>query len=105
MPNRRPCCRFRRSRDFQSHDSLYNNRLNDGTRDEAHWTYHITSIRLGLVNIAEENAETGLLVPAWDFMGYWHSENKNWIEDIDANEQHSFLTINAVDCSIINRAG
>jgi hypothetical protein len=84
---------------------VYNNRLNDGTQDEARWTYHITSIRLGLVNIAEENAETGLLIPAWDFMGYWHSEYKNWIEDISTNEQHSFLTINAIDGSIINRAG
>ena len=84
---------------------VYNNRLNDGTRDEARCTYHITSIRLGLVNIPEENAETGLLVPAWDFMGYEHSENKDWIEDGFGNEQHSFLTINAIDGSIINRAG
>lgn len=84
---------------------VYNNRLNDGTRDDSYWTYHITSIRLGLVNIAEENAETGLLVPAWDFLGSFHSESKDWIEDGFGNEQHSFLTINAIDGSIINRAG
>ena len=52
---------------------VYNNRLNDGTRDEARCTYYITSIRLGLVNIAEENAETGLLVPAWQF---------RWVGDV-----------------------
>lgn len=84
---------------------VYNNRLNDGTRNDSYWTYHITSIRLGLVNIAEENAETGLLVPAWDFLGSFHSESKDWIEDGYGNEQHSFLTINAIDGSIINRAG
>lgn len=84
---------------------VYNNRLNDGTRDDSRWTYHITSIRLGLVDIAEENAETALLVPAWDFLGSFHSESKDWIEDVYGNEQHSFLTINAIDGSIINRAG
>lgn len=84
---------------------VYNNRLNDGTRNDSYWTYHITSIRLGLVNIAEENAETGLLVPAWDFLGSFHSESKDWIENGFGNEQHSFLTINAIDGSIINRAG
>ena len=84
---------------------VYNNRLNDGTRDDSRWTYHITSIRLGLVDIAEENAETALLVPAWDFLGSFHSDSKDWIEDGYGNEQHSFLTINAIDGNIINRAG
>ena len=84
---------------------VYNNRLNDGTRNDSYWTYHITSIRLGLVSIAEENAETGLLVPAWDFLGSLHSESKDWIENGFGNEQHSFLTINAIDGSIIHREG
>ena len=48
---------------------VYDNNLNDGTRDKTYMTYHIQRVELGLVNIPEKNSENGLLVPAWTFLG------------------------------------
>ena len=71
--------------------------------------YVIGSVRLGLVAVREQDKDTALLVPAWDFLG--HSEHTGqldantpytWVEA--KNECRSFLTINAVDGSIIDRA-
>lgn len=67
-------------------------------------TLHITEVRLGLVSIREQNSATGLLVPAWDFLGYRSNEINGKISVYDTNERDSFLTINAVDGSIISRA-
>ena len=89
---------------FQKRITVYHNNLIDGTRDALQKEYHITTVRLGLVNIKEENADSGLLVPAWDFLGYeryWENGNESLGE---TNELHSFLTINAIDGSIINRS-
>ena len=70
-------------------------------------TYRITSIRLGMVSIPEQNGEGGYMVPCWDFMGdpfspddfpdFWRQ--MGWTQD----GSHSFLTINAIDGSIIQR--
>ena len=70
-------------------------------------TYRITSIRLGMVSIPEQNGEGGYMVPCWDFMGdpfspddfpdFWRQ--MGWSQD----GSHSFLTINAIDGSIIQR--
>lgn len=85
---------------------VYDNNLNDGTRDKTHLTYHIQKVELGLVNIPEKNAESGLLVPAWTFLGYAHIESPyDGIVDWCTNGLKPFLTINAVDGSIINREG
>ena len=85
---------------------VYDNNLNDGTRDETHMTYHIQKVELGLVNIPEKNSEAGLLVPAWTFLGYAHVESPyDGIVDWATNGLKPFLTINAVDGSIINREG
>ena len=71
--------------------------------------YVIGSVRLGLVAVREQDKDTALLVPAWDFLG--HSEHTGqldantpytWVEA--KNECRSFLTVNAVDGSIIDRA-
>ena len=71
--------------------------------------YVIGLVRLGLVAVREQDKDTVLLVPAWDFLG--HSEHTGqldantpytWIEA--KNECRSFLTVNAVDGSIIDRA-
>ncbi len=62
--------------------------------------YRITSIRLGLVSIPEQYGEGGLLVPAWDFMGVRESAD---IAKYTTDETYSFLTINAIDGSIIVR--
>ena len=85
---------------------VYKNNLNDGTLDNLYQTYHITTVKLGLVNIPEKDSENGLLVPAWTFLGYEHSEDPHWgSEDGWTNGLYPFLTINAVDGSIINREG
>ena len=84
---------------------VYHNNLNDGTRDKTYYTYHITTVQLGLVNIAEENAETGLLVPAWTFLGYEHIESPYENDDFGTNGLQPFLTINAIDGSLIDREG
>ena len=84
---------------------VYDNLLNDGTRDKSYWTYHIQTVRLGLVNIPEKNSENGLLVPAWTFLGYIHYESPYENDDVGTNGLKPFLTINAVDGSIIDREG
>ncbi len=73
--------------------------------DSGSMEYHITAVRLGLVSVREQNADTGLLVPAWDFLGYSRgrlSEADNW-STAGSNELESFLAINAVDGNIIRR--
>lgn len=67
--------------------------------------YHITSVRLGLVSVREQNGDTGLLVPAWDFLGYERGRRSAEYEwsTVGGNELASFLTINAVDGNIIER--
>ena len=84
---------------------VYDNLLNDGTRDKSYWTYHIQTVRLGLVNIPEKNSENGLLVPAWTFLGYIHYESPYENDDAGTNGLKPILTINAVDGSIIDREG
>ncbi len=85
---------------------VYDNNLNDGTRDKTYMTYHIQRVELGLVNIPEKNSENGLLVPAWTFLGYAHVESPyDGVVDWATNGLKPFLTINAVDGSIIDREG
>ena len=85
---------------------VYDNNLNDGTRDKTHMTYHIQKVELGLVNIPEKNSENGLLVPAWTFLGYAHVESPyDGVVDWATNGLRAFLTVNAVDGSIIDREG
>lgn len=67
--------------------------------------YHITTVRLGLVCVREKNIDTGLLVPAWDFLGYERgrmSSDTNW-RTVNTNELEPYLTINAIDGNIIER--
>jgi hypothetical protein len=66
--------------------------------------YVITSVRLGLMSVREQDCETGLLIPVWDFLGYSESESEqHGFETLNTNELESFLTINAIDGSIIQR--
>ncbi|MDL2258962.1 DUF6034 family protein [Eubacteriales bacterium OttesenSCG-928-K08] len=85
--------------------------VNNEVDDNAVWDesgkllYTITSVRLGLMSIPEKNKNTGLLVPVWDFMGYSKGRmdaTHDWGYG-STNELHSFLTINAIDGSIIER--
>lgn len=75
---------------------------------------HITDIKLGYCRILNSNdASTALLVPAWDFYGYeeiiyqtqsgsgWALDENNTL--IRPAMGHSYLTINAIDGSVIDR--
>lgn len=70
-------------------------------------TYRITSIRLGMVTVPEQNGEGGLTVPCWDFMGNTWAEEafpESWKQTgMKQDGSFSYLTINAVDGSIIQR--
>ncbi len=78
----------------------------DLASDEKLRTYHITRIALGYGRIYDPTAnnEAGILIPMWDFFGGF---------DLDLEEEshrnagegstRSFLTINAVDGTVIDR--
>lgn len=81
-------------------------------------THHdvtITRVELGMTQIREKNTYSGLImVPTWNFYGYETytcAEQIYQSYDLDENNQyvndkligHSFLSINAIDGSVINR--
>ena len=68
-------------------------------------TMHVQQIRLSYMRVKKHNADDYYLLPVWDFMGYCTSEAfpgdtalaRLWYFN------QSFLTINAIDGSIIDR--
>lgn len=77
-------------------------------------TIYIDSIKLGLAKIKEQNSDGYLLVPAWDFFGHYEVKYVNGYRDSENMDENnvfkeptyyanSFLTINAIDGSIIDR--
>ena len=65
-------------------------------------TVKVEDIRLGYTRIRERDKRaSGLLVPAWDFFGVMEYADRDRVSDNDPDR--SFLTINAVDGSIIDR--
>ena len=65
----------------------------------------ITTVRLGLMCIREQDSDTGLLIPVWDFLGYEERTSPSeGTLSFYTNELESFLTINAVDGSIVDRS-
>lgn len=72
-----------------------------GTEEAESASINITSIRLGLTRVTEQNNNAyGLLVPTWDFFGVYDTGNGY---PIGYDGFESLLTINAVDGSIIDR--
>ena len=62
---------------------------------EEQYTIEIDRIELGLMRVYEQNnLDTGVIVPVWDFYG-----------KINGKSEGTYLTINAVDGSIIDRVG
>lgn len=91
---------------FMKMITVYKNNLMEESFETYRYEYVITGIRLGLVSIEEAYATSGLLVPVWDFMGYKICTYEDGSTDICYSaELHSFLTVNAVDGSIIDRSG
>ena len=89
---------------FEKMVVIVNNVVDTGVaRSLEQQRYVITSVRLGLMSIREQNADTGLVIPVWDFLGYEERTGNGSSESVFSNELKSFLTINAVDGSIIQR--
>lgn len=72
-------------------------------------TYHITDIRLSYMRVKKQNSEGYYLLPVWDFIGYqiYDFDSGRSIGEINISRafwsNHSILTINAVDGSILDR--
>ncbi|MDE5700138.1 MAG: hypothetical protein K2I96_22480 [Lachnospiraceae bacterium] len=71
-------------------------------------TYRIDRIVFGYSRIYDTQAGdwAGLLVPVWDFFGEYESdfgESEKTGGTLVREEHNSFLTINAVDGTVINR--
>ena len=80
----------------------------DNMQYENSRAYNIDRIVLGYARIYEPStdAHTGILIPVWDFFGSMTSEseyNGETESNTSKDPNESFLTINAVDGSIINR--
>jgi hypothetical protein len=66
-------------------------------------TMHVTDIRFSYMRMKKQNSEAYYLLPVWDFLGYCTDGeaddplSRSWY----ANQ--SFLTVNAIDGSIIDR--
>ena len=64
-------------------------------------TFNIDRIELGLMKIAEkDNMGSCLVIPVWDFIGTQEIYDSGYTEGGDAD--YSFLTINAIDGSVID---
>lgn len=91
----------------QNADSLVDTREEgeDRVAPSLNRSYEIDRITFGYTRIydPQSNDQTGLLVPVWDFFGKEGIADSeagiSWSDDVNK----SFLTINAVDGSIINR--
>lgn len=69
-------------------------------------TFHTRKITLGYSRIYDPtvNSKSGILVPVWDFFGGYDSESAEYTsKDSGEHSNQSFLTINAIDGTIIDR--
>lgn len=96
--------------DFDSIAKIYEQMMEvsnaDITKYEANRTYHIRRITLGYSRIYDPTADSdsGLLVPAWDFFGGFDAQNDdNTSKNNGEYSNQSFMTINAIDGTVINR--
>ncbi len=66
-------------------------------------TMHITNIRLSYMRMRKPDSKDYYLLPVWDFLGYCTDEDVDDLMSRSWYENQSFLTINAIDGSIIDR--
>jgi len=68
---------------------------------------HINNITLSLMPVKKMNSPQTVLVPVWDFRGYYFDPNDEvWRNSANVkgeSDYFSFLTLNAIDGSIIDR--
>lgn len=98
--------------DFESIIKIYEQMMEVSNADivnyEASRTYHIKKITFGYTRIYDPAADndTGILVPVWDFFGGFDvTDLDGTISRSDTGERstQSFMTINAIDGSVIDR--
>lgn len=99
--------------DFESVINIYEQMMEVSNADilnyESKRTFHIRKIKFGYTRIydpASDN-ETGLLVPVWDFFGGFDAVSADGTQsqhNTGERSSNSFLTINAIDGSIIDRS-
>ena len=74
--------------------------------DKFAWTLDVQEVRLGLMRVKAENiADTGLLIPVWDFMGHIVQTEVETGQVISEKDEEAgvVLTVNAIDGSVIDR--
>lgn len=98
---------------FKSHiRSAYFMVVDERTGEASHVCMTITGVRLSYARVNKKDSSDYYLLPVWDFLGY--VDILNWSDDPAENDAlnrsrratqwySSFLTINAIDGSIIDR--
>lgn len=66
-------------------------------------TMHITDIRFSYLRMKKRDAEEYYLLPVWDFLGFCTDRDADDLLSRTWYENQSFLTVNAIDGSIIDR--
>ena len=96
--------------DFDSILKIYEQMMEvsnaDVTSFEKQRTYHIRKIKLGYARIYNPTVDNtaGILVPVWDFFGGFDSEMDEYSrKDSGEHSKRSFMTINALDGTVIDR--
>lgn len=96
--------------DFDSIIKIYEQMMEVSNADiaefEAQRIFHVKKIKLGYSRIYDPNVDnhTGILVPVWDFFGGFDSEmDGQKAENTGEHSKQSFLTINAIDGTVIDR--
>ena len=91
---------------FEKMIVIVNNTADAHSQDSAiRNAYNISEIVLGLMCVSEQDGDTGLLIPVWDFLGYERvTGDMEGSYLVESNGYKSFLTINAIDGSIVERS-
>lgn len=96
--------------DFDSIIKIYEQMMEvsnaEVTEFEKQRTYHITRAQLGYSRVYDPNADntSGILVPVWDFFGGFDSEIDGYVrKNTGEHSKQSFMTINAIDGTVIDR--
>ena len=93
---------------IQTYEKMMEVQNADVLNYENYRKYHIDRITFGYSRIYEPSADsrTGLLVPVWDFFGSFETEMESdgqTYHNVNDMAYQSYMTINAVDGSVIDR--
>lgn len=96
--------------DFESIIKIYEQMMEIANADMTDYfnknIYHIKKITLGYSRIYDPTVDstTGIIVPVWDFFGGCDSECEEYVDkNSGEHSKESFLTINAIDGTVIDR--